>query len=252
MHTKYTCTHHTHWGRERKTEWGKRQRDTIGHLMCKWPTVRAPRNGLAFYFIWFCDFWFWLCLLLLATCLYVYVCVVYCQLSVSVSIERKKAKRTAHAGCWWSNAQCCCLIKSRMREYYFALPQSWRRCFCCCCCCLRYGAAAIAATVDVVSCLCVWVSATHAHSSSRSYVLPFLSLPASYTALSAHQYMHTHLHARIHCIYFLPSSHSRGSFVIKLAGTTSQLTATKSWHSGAHKLTFPSRKCNSGIIVEYW
>lgn len=237
MHSSHTL---------RKTEWGEaRGRDTIGHLMCKWPTVRAPRNGLAFYFIWFCDFWFWLCLLLLATYVYVcmccmYVCVyfVYCQLSVSVSIEREKAKRTAHAGCWWSNAQCCCLIKSRMREYYFALPQSWRRCFCCCCC-LRCGAACCA-TVDVVSCLCV--SATHAHSSSQSsYVLPFLSLPASYTALSAHQHTHTHLQARIHCIYFLPSSHSRGSFVIKLAGTTSQLTATKSWHSGAHKFMFHSR-----------
>lgn len=201
MHTKYTCTHHTHWGRERKTEWGKRQRDTIGHLMCKWPTVRAPRNGLAFYFIWFCDFWFWLCLLLLATyvCLHVCVCFVYCQLSVSVSIERKKAKRTAHAGCWWSNAQCCCLIKSRMREYYFALPQSWRRCFCFCCCCLRYGAAAIAATVDVVSCLCVCVSATHAHTAAARrmccrffrFLLPTPRFPLTNTC--THIYMHAYI-----------------------------------------------------------
>lgn len=93
-------------------------RDTIGHLMCKWPTVWPPRSALAFYFIWF---WFWLCLLLFATCYY---------FASSLSIERKQseAKRTAHAGCWWSNAQCCCLIKSRMREFYFALPQSRRRC----------------------------------------------------------------------------------------------------------------------------
>lgn len=242
-HEIHMHSSHTHCGREEdRVRRGKRQRDTIGHLMCKWPTVRAPRNGLAFYFIWFCDFWFWLCLLLLATyvCLHVlFVCVcvyfVYCQLSVSVSIERKKAKRTAHAGCWWSNAQCCCLIKSRMREYYFALPQSWRRCFCFCCCCLRYDAACCHCRRRQLS-VCVCNSRTQQQ--SPSYVLPFLSLPASYTALSAHQYMHTHLHARIHCIYFLPSSHSRGSFVIKLAGTTSQLTATKSWHSGAHKLTF--------------
>lgn len=55
----------THW--ERETTTGREiesereraaKRDTIDHLMCKWPTVRAPRNALAFYFIWFCDFGF--------------------------------------------------------------------------------------------------------------------------------------------------------------------------------------------------
>lgn len=107
-----------------------------------------------------------------------------------------------------------------------------------------------AATTSTSSAVCVCLQVTNTKSTSSSsqpYVLPFLSLPASYTALSAHQYMHE----RIHCIYFLPSSHSRGSFVIKLAGTTSQLTATKSWHSGANQYLFvPSRNCNGEINVE--
>lgn len=179
--------------------------------MCKWPTVWPPRNALAFYFIWF---WFWLCLLLLATCYY---------FASSLSIEQSKAKRTAHAGCWWSNAQCCCLIKSRMREFYFALPQSRRRCCCRSHCCCQQRQLSV--------CMCLQQTLIHISKSSTSsssrmccrffrFLLPTPRFPLTNTC------------AQAYIAYTFAQFSLTGSFVIKLAGTTSQQTATKSTHSG--------------------
>lgn len=158
----------------------------------------------------------------MSACVCVCVYFVYCQLSVSVSIERKKAKRTAHAGCWWSNAQCCCLIKSRMREYYFALPQSWRRCFCCCCCCLRYGAAAIAATVDVVSCLCVCVC------NSRTQQQPVVCVAVSFASCFLHRAFRSPIHAHTftctHTLHILFAQFSLTGFLCYKTGRHHQPT----------------------------
>lgn len=205
MHTKYTCTHHTHWGREKKTEWGKRQRDTIGHLMCKWPTVRAPRNGLAFYFIWFCDFWFWLCLLLLATyvCLHVlYVCVCVCILPTlclrvdwAKESEANRARRLLVIKCsvlllnQKPNARILFRTATKLTPLLLLLLllPPLRRC-CHCCHCRRRQLS-----------VCVCVSATHAHTAAARrmccrffrFLLPTPRFPLTNTC--THIYMHAYI-----------------------------------------------------------
>lgn len=124
-----------HWERETTTD-RERQKETQSATWCANGRLCERLETLRLFILFgsvisVFDFAFYYLLLLMYVCLS--VCIL-CQLSVC-RLSESEAKRTAHAGCWWSNAQCCCLIKSRMREFYFALPQSWR---CCCCCYLRY------------------------------------------------------------------------------------------------------------------
>lgn len=106
------------------------------------------------------------------------------------------------------------------------------------------------------SAVCVCLQQTYTCSETaaniHTYIQTYVCVAVSFASCFLHRAFHTPILIRVHTYkrthtmqihtYFLPSSHSRGSFVIKLAGTTSQqqLIATKSWHSGPRKFIYSS------------